>query len=581
MKHIKISDRYPLGMVFVFVTLCLLPVLILRDFSPSNELRYLSIADEAIRDGHFFAFFNHGLAYADKPPLYFWLIMLCRVIFGGHYMLPLALFFSLVPAFVIVKTMDTLAGPARNAERIAVALMLMTCLMFLGMSVFLRMDMLMCMFIVLALSSFWKLYKGIGNTRIQKWLLPFWVFMALFTKGPVGLLVPPVAIAVFLAAKKEFRNIGKYLGLRFWSVLLGLSAVWILLAYLEGGKDYINNLLFHQTIDRAHDAFHHKQPVWYYLALIWFTVAPYCLLTIGCLIASFFKAKKSGNKQAMTSGQFNGDDADAISGQDASVTVAGNASTASISKGRSDLEIFMVCIVLSVLVMLSSFSSKLAIYLAPAFPFIVYLFPLVLKRFGYRKWMGWAMGIPAFILGFAGLAALFILTCMRSNELVNQLVTEYHFLDNIPILIGIALITIASWLSFDSVVTRKPWTTSVFLLCSGMLVAFYCIGTQMESVNDFMGYGNICSQVPEDGEVVAVRMRRPENMDVYLHREVVDFQKDAAGFDAYEQAHPEKTICLMVPVDKLDKAPELERFLSSARVTKCGPYILATRRKTE
>ena len=62
--------KHPLVAVFLFTFICLLPEMLMRDFTPSNELRYLSIADEALRDGHFFAFFNHGLAYADKPPLY-------------------------------------------------------------------------------------------------------------------------------------------------------------------------------------------------------------------------------------------------------------------------------------------------------------------------------------------------------------------------------------------------------------------------------------------------------------------------------------------------------------------------------
>lgn len=35
--------------VFIFVFLALLPVLFLRDYTPGNELRYLSIADEAIK----------------------------------------------------------------------------------------------------------------------------------------------------------------------------------------------------------------------------------------------------------------------------------------------------------------------------------------------------------------------------------------------------------------------------------------------------------------------------------------------------------------------------------------------------
>lgn len=54
--------------LYLCVCIALLPVLMLRDFTPDNELRYLSIADEALRDHTFFTFTNHGVPYADKPP---------------------------------------------------------------------------------------------------------------------------------------------------------------------------------------------------------------------------------------------------------------------------------------------------------------------------------------------------------------------------------------------------------------------------------------------------------------------------------------------------------------------------------
>ena len=69
------TNRYLLYTGFI---VAVLPVLILRDFTPSNELRYLSIADEALRNHTFFVFTNHGVPYADKPPLYLLIIMLCR-----------------------------------------------------------------------------------------------------------------------------------------------------------------------------------------------------------------------------------------------------------------------------------------------------------------------------------------------------------------------------------------------------------------------------------------------------------------------------------------------------------------------
>ena len=50
-------------LLFLGVFLSLLPLLVSRDYTPDNELKYLSIAEESIRDGNIFAFYNVFLYY--------------------------------------------------------------------------------------------------------------------------------------------------------------------------------------------------------------------------------------------------------------------------------------------------------------------------------------------------------------------------------------------------------------------------------------------------------------------------------------------------------------------------------------
>ena len=188
----KLIDTRPVLSALLLMFLALTPVMILRDYSPSNELRYLSIVDEAISEGHVFAFTNQGQDYADKPPLYFWLMMLLKLLFGGHCMFALSML-SFIPACIIIVVMDkwlraAYPGSFTSEQRFAMALMLGTTGLFLGMTVFLRMDMMMCMWIVLALWTFWKMEHGIGRISSQRVMLPLYTFLALFTKGPVGVL---------------------------------------------------------------------------------------------------------------------------------------------------------------------------------------------------------------------------------------------------------------------------------------------------------------------------------------------------------------------------------------------------------
>ena len=138
-------------MRYLLIFIALLPLLLLRDFTPDNELKYLSIADEAIANGHIFAFYNHGVAYADKPPLYIWAIMLGKLLFGEHLMFFISLL-SVIPAFVTLWIMGKWCERylSRN-KTINAELMLVTSIYFLAPIIVLRMDMLMTMFITLSL----------------------------------------------------------------------------------------------------------------------------------------------------------------------------------------------------------------------------------------------------------------------------------------------------------------------------------------------------------------------------------------------------------------------------------------------
>ena len=345
----KLDSRlHPVFVTAVFMAVCLLPAMALKDISPSNELRYLSIADEAIENGSVFTFSNQGEPYADKPPLYFWLLMGARLLLGEWRMWALALF-SVLPAFGCVAVMNRWVRTATDRRgRWGASLMLLTSAMFIGSGIVLRMDMLMCLFILLALRAFYRMYTGEGG-RWDGLLLPVWIFLAIFTKGPVGFIAPVLSIAVFLALRREWRKMGRYLGWRTWGILLGLCAVWFGCVYAEGGEEYLNNLLFHQTLDRASDSFHHKEPLWYYCMAYWYSLAPWSILYITVIIIALKKRLL-----------------------------------------RTDMERFFLTVIVTVFVVMSLFSAKLDIYLLPIFPFFPYLTAVLLPRMrgGWVAWTG-------------------------------------------------------------------------------------------------------------------------------------------------------------------------------------------------
>jgi 4-amino-4-deoxy-L-arabinose transferase and related glycosyltransferases of PMT family len=530
--------RHPLLIAFVLIALCLTPVMMMRDFTPDNELRYLSIADEAIENGNVFAFTLGGEPYADKPPLYLWIVMLSKLLLGKHSMFLLSLF-SLLPAFVIIYVMDKWLGLKDPVDRITTCFMMMTCALFLGMSVFLRMDMLMTMFIVLALYTFYRMYEGEGNRKTQEVMLPVWIFLALFTKGPVGLMMPPLVIICFLLAKRRGREIGRYLGWKTWGIIAGLCAVWFTGVYLDGGKPYLENLLFHQTVGRAVNSFHHKNPFWYYLMTVWYVVAPYCFLLVGAVVASLLKPGK---------------------------------------ENRSDKEVFFATAVISTTVMLSCFSAKLAIYFSPVMPFMVLLFMELLKRTGWKKWMTWSLAVPVALLAVVMVAAICIRFLFAGSPRVAELLSTYHFLTSSMVTFALLIFAVGLILSLVNIIGKR-WNMAILFVAMSILLGTYSASSAMPAINDWIGWGNLCETIPSGSGVATLYVKRAANMRVYLGREIEDYEKDFTSFREScvdSRNASDKPMVLVTKGTAIARDKELDAFVRGHSHMFVGPYCLVS-----
>ena len=315
--------------------LLFLPLLLRREPTPDNELKYLQIADEALRDGHVWCLYLDGAVYADKPPLYLWIVMLLRKLLGFHCV-PLLALFSLLPAFGILRIFQRWCGP-RLPQRwlLAAEPALLTTAYFLGGALVLRMDMLMGYFITLAMWLFWRMDQGERKAWLP-WGFALAVFAAIFSKGPVGFLFPLLGGLVWLLRERRLKDFGRAWGWRSWLTLGLLCGIWWFAAWREGGSAYLDNLLVHQTVGRAVDAFHHKRPVYWYLIVVWYAMGPWSLLTIPTGVWG------------------------------------------AVRRRLQPLERFFLTVSATFFVVMSLFSGKLQIYLLPMFGFVNYACFLIL-----------------------------------------------------------------------------------------------------------------------------------------------------------------------------------------------------------
>lgn len=467
----------PLLMVLLMVLVAVLPIIIFRDFTPSNELRYLSIADESMQTGRWWAFTNHGVPYADKPPLYLWCIILGKWLFGSHMMWFYSLF-SIVPAFVIAAVMfrwtrDELAPEFQTSA----LLMLFTCGLFAGMVFTLRMDMLMTMFIVLAFRSFRRLEMSEHKPPLgQRLLFSLWIFLAVFSKGPMGILIPLLATTVWLLLTRRMNLWTRAWGWPTWTLLILLCAGWFGAVYAEGGTEYLDNLLVHQTVGRAVNSFHHKRPFWYYLVSLTYTTQPWTFLIFGAIVYGIRKYR------------------------------------------RADASLFsyFLVIVLSTFVLLSVISSKLQVYMLPAYPFMVYMAVMVCVWHKDSRLVSAGIAIPAAILVLVALAEPFVTG--------TEWFADFGFdIDRIAAIryAWYALFT-GSFLTLWYLYKRKNIRWAIETLSLTVLALVFVAGLAMRDFNPDMGYQAISesasdfSKANPSAKIMTWKIDRPENIDVYL-----------------------------------------------------------------
>ena len=491
--------------------LAVLPVLIFRDYTPSNELRYLSIVDEALRNGDIFTFTNHGIQYADKPPLYFWILMLGKWLLGNHAMW-FASLFSFIPALVIMLVMDRwVEREVSVANRLSAQLMLMSCGLFLGLAVVLRMDMLMCMFIVLALRTFYQMLKGQGSKNWNLFLFPFYIFMAVFSKGPVGILVPLVSTFIFLLITGRVKTFGRYWGWKTFAVLLLGCFIWFGgVCWEEGGLTYLHDLLFRQTVGRAVNAFDHSAPFYYYFISVWYSLAPWALFLVGIIIAGACRRLI-----------------------------------------RSDMERFFMVIILTTLLMLSCFSGKLAVYLAPTFPFFVYLAVLLLSHFRWNQWLALTLLLPAVVF-VAGLPALIVLGRMPGTEFLGQKLFY----------VAGGILTVSGGTALYFLYRKKSLNKTINVLALGLFCAVFVGGWDVPAINGELGYSGLCRKAVELSKeknvsgYCVLNVRRSENMDVYLHERVKEVTEEEVLDNKYQNT------ILIISNKKIRSNKKLEEFVN-------------------
>jgi hypothetical protein len=220
---------------------------------------------------------KRAAAIPSKPPMYHWTAALAYQFTGAldeaTLRLPSALYATLgviVLYFLGAKLFGAQVGLLGGA-------ILATTMIYQTQAVNARVDMTLCFFVTLSLIVFYGIYRGLLVHRLWPYAMYLSVGLATLSKGPLGLVLPALVIAVFLAIQRDWKSFFKFAlhpGVLIAVVLVG---GWYGLAVTRGGEGFVNRQLLSENLGRFFGGSGHSHPIYYYLGYLFSLAIPWCL----------------------------------------------------------------------------------------------------------------------------------------------------------------------------------------------------------------------------------------------------------------------------------------------------------------
>lgn len=243
----------------------------LRDPWPADEPRFALIARDMAASHQWLIPQVGGDMYADKPPLFFWLIAMGLLLTDSlrlAFLLP-----SLLAGAGCVILVYDIARRLWNRETgMAAALALLATVQFIWQARQAQIDATLCFFTTLGL---YGLLRHCVLGPAWKWYAIGWAAagFGIITKG-VGFLPLLILIPYALTRGGAWNPRPVMNGGWRWALgpvaLLAAVSVWLVPMLLAANHhpallQYRNEILFGQTMNRYTGAWHHRAPFWYFL----------------------------------------------------------------------------------------------------------------------------------------------------------------------------------------------------------------------------------------------------------------------------------------------------------------------------
>jgi len=234
------------------------------DLKEPNEPTGAQAAREMLQHREWIVPTVNGEPYPDKPPLLFWAICAASLPFGDVNELSARLPSAVAAATLVLSIYFLTLGVLGPSGAFLGAATLAVSTFFVEQARYVQHDMLLCLGVSVAILALFRLKDGEAPAAAWLALASCAMTLGILAKGPIGLVLPAMVLAVDGLAERSFFR-------RFWALLVAgaLALIGPILYYAlltrRNGFEVLETFLFRHNMERFASGFDHEHAWWFFL----------------------------------------------------------------------------------------------------------------------------------------------------------------------------------------------------------------------------------------------------------------------------------------------------------------------------
>jgi 4-amino-4-deoxy-L-arabinose transferase-like glycosyltransferase len=293
-----LANYSPLLLTGVAVLL-FFPGLGTRDFWDPGEPIYGEAIRVMFEKNNWLIPMVNGHVYVDKPVLYFWLALIISKAAGTVSEWTARLPAALGALGLVLTTYYFGKILYDRRTGLFAGFILATTSRVMWESRFVRLDTLLAFFLLLGFLFFLKAFVGNGEKRL--FLYAYFCFaLATLTKGPIGVVLPGLAILSLIVITDRWWEISEIRLVSGAALILATILPWLLWLHFHGEDQWLKDFIWiHNVQNYALEPIGHIRPFYYYFLNFPADLLPWTVLLPGALIFYFPWAEKLKNPASL------------------------------------------------------------------------------------------------------------------------------------------------------------------------------------------------------------------------------------------------------------------------------------------